>query len=141
MPDSTDVLEALNEMDGFLVAMRGALDAEEILKLVERYLAGWHAERVRRLQCVDAGWAPFDERLRPVPVECAADVRRIHAALHAHCRALKASGIDLPPEILELDLFFFFADLALGEIEAFAATRDLQRMPASFALSAAAPRA
>jgi hypothetical protein len=118
MSDSTDVLEALNAMDGFLVAMNDAGSAAEIVMLVERYLAGWPAERVRRLQRVDAGWAPFDERQRPAPVDCAADVRRIHANLHAHCRALKAGGIALSPEILELDLFFFFADLALGEIEA-----------------------
>ena len=103
------VLDSLTEMDRFVRLMAAASGAEGIVDAVSGYLAGWSKERILNLQKIDAGWAPFDDRQQPVPVYGAFDVLQICDAVHSQCIALKESGITLAPELLELDLFFFFA--------------------------------
>jgi len=102
------VLDSLAEMDRFVGLMATATGADGIVAAINEYLAGWTRERVRGLQRIDAGWAPFDERQRPVPVHGAVDALQICDSVRGQCIALKESGITLAPELLELDLFFFF---------------------------------
>ena len=80
-----------------------------LFRSVSEYLAAWSKERILNLQKIDAGWAPFDDRQQPVPVHGAADVLQICHSVRSQCIALKESGIVPAPELLELDLFFFFA--------------------------------
>ena len=102
------VLDSLTEMDRFVRLMAAATGAAGIVAALNEYLAGWTKERVLRLQKIDAGWAPFDDRQQPVPVYEAIDVLQICDSVRSQCIALKESGIALTPELLELDLFFFF---------------------------------
>jgi hypothetical protein len=103
------VLDSLAEMDRFVRLMAAASGAAGIVDAVSEYLAGWSTARVLSLQKIDAGWAPFDDRQQPVPVYGALDVLQICDSVRSQCIALKESGITLTPELLELDLFFFFA--------------------------------
>jgi len=103
------VLDSLTEMDRFVRLMAAATGAAGIVAALNEYLAGWTKERVLRLQKIDAGWAPFDDRQQPVPVYGAVNVLQICDSVRSQCIALKESGIALTPELLELDLFFFFA--------------------------------
>ena len=102
------VLGSLTEMDRFVRLMAAASGAAGIVAAVNEYLAGWSKERVLSLQKIDAGWAPFDDRQQPVPVHGAVDVLQICDSVRSQCIDLKESGIALAPELLELDLFFFF---------------------------------
>jgi hypothetical protein len=102
------VLGSLTEMDRFVGLMATASGEDGIVAAVNEYLAGWTKERVRSLQRIDAGWAPFDDRQQPVPVCGAVDALQICDSVRRQCVALKESGITLAPELLELDLFFFF---------------------------------
>ena len=99
-----------------LVAAAG--DVSELLDAVRDYLAAWPAQKVARVQKVDGDWAPFDENQRPMPLARPADLRTIANAVHGQCSALRSAGMSLAPELLELDLFFFFARTKLAELEA-----------------------
>jgi len=103
------VLDSLMEMDRFVGLVASATGPAGIADAVNKYLASWSTERILSLQKIDAGWAPFDYRQHPVPVCGTVDVFQICETMRAHCTALKESGITLAPELLELDLFFFFA--------------------------------
>lgn len=108
------VLDALSEMDRFVRLMAIASGTAGVVNVVRAYLAGWPKERIIRLQATDAGWAPFDESQQPFPVLSVNDVRQIGGALRIRCRELRASDLRIAPELLELDLFFFFADESLA---------------------------
>lgn len=103
------VLHSLAEMDRYVRQMAAATGTAGVVDAVGEYLAGWSKERILSIQRTDAGWAPFDDRQQPVPVFAAADVLRIGESVRSQCIALKESGIDPAPELLELDLFLFFA--------------------------------
>lgn len=103
------VLHSLTEMDRFVRLMAAATGTAGIVDAVSEYLAGWSKERILNLQKTDAGWAPFDDRQQPVPVYGVADVLQICHSVRSQCIALKESGIEPAPELLELDLFLFFA--------------------------------
>jgi hypothetical protein len=94
--------------------MAVASSAAGVVAVVRAYLAGWSKARVRRLQATDAGWAPFDEYERPFPIHSANDVRRIGGPVRIRCRELRISDLRIAPELLELDLFFYFADESLA---------------------------
>jgi hypothetical protein len=113
MGSTNYILDSLMELDRHAARLSGAHDADEVTEVVRSYLAQWPAERIARVQSVDAGWAPFDDRLQPVPVLGPSDVRQICESVHDQCVALKAVGIPPTPELLELDLFFFLARLKL----------------------------
>ena len=89
------------------------LGAARTASTTASYLGSWSAERVAQLQRADAGWAPFDEYQQPLSMTCAADVDDVHRGLHDHCTALRASGLKLPPELHELDLFLLLAHALL----------------------------
>jgi len=90
-----------------------AREPDAVVDAVRAYLGTWSAERVAQLQRADAGWAPFDEFQQPLSMTCAADVDDVHRGLHDHCTALRASGLKLPPELHELDLFLLLAHALL----------------------------
>ena len=90
-----------------------AREPDAVVDAVRAYLGSWSAERVAQLQRADAGWAPFDEHQQPLSMTCAADVDDVHRGLHDHCTALRASGLKLPPELHELDLFLLLAHALL----------------------------
>jgi hypothetical protein len=90
----------------------------EVIGAVRDYLAAWPAEKVARVQKVDAGWAPFDEDQRPAPLYWPADLRQICDTVHGQCSALRSAGMSLAPELLELDLFLSLACTKLAELEA-----------------------
>ena len=139
------VLDSLTEMDRFVRLMAVASGADGIVEAVSGYLAGWSKERILNLQKIDAGWAPFDDRQQPVPVYRAIDVLQICDSVHDQCTALKESGIALAPELLELDLFFFFARQVVEDHEPavsraydaiLASRHGVRRPPAAAMLSA-----
>jgi hypothetical protein len=104
--------------DRFVYLVSGARDVAELIDAVREYLAAWPAEKVARLQTVDAGWAPFDENQRPTPPFHTADLREISDTVHGQCSALRGAGVALAPELLELDLFLFLACVKLSQFEA-----------------------
>lgn len=104
--------------DRFACLVAAAGDASEVIGAVRDYLAAWPAEKVVRVQKVDAGWAPFDEYQRPAPLYRSADLRQICDTVHGQCSALRTAGVSLAPELCELDLFLFLACTRLTELEA-----------------------
>ena len=117
MAITDNTLDALSEMDRFVRLMAIASGTAGIVAVVRAYLAGWSKRRVRRLQAADAGWAPFDEYQQPFAVSSVTDVRQISGSVRIRCRELRASDIEITPELLELDLFFFFAEQSLAGYE------------------------
>jgi len=103
------VLQSLSEMDRYVRLLAAADGSAGIVEAVGEYLAGWSRERILNIQKTDAGWAPFDDRQQPEPVGAPADVLRMCDSVRSQCIALKESGIDPAPELLELDLFLFLA--------------------------------
>ena len=93
--------------------MGAAAKPSEIVSVVRTYLASWSKERIIRVQANDAGWTPFDEYLRPFAVLKVDDVRRIRSSIRIRCRELEASGLAIATELVELDLFFYFANESL----------------------------
>lgn len=108
------VLESLTQLDRYVRLMGAVPTIDGIVDVVRIYLAEWPRARVLRLQSMDAGWAPFDDNQQAAPIEDAEDVRRIFASVRNQCAALRAAGLTLSPELLELDLFFFFANESMG---------------------------
>lgn len=104
--------------DRFVCRIAGARKVPEVVGAVRDYLAAWPAEQIAHVQKVDAGWAPFDENQNPLPVSRPVDLRSICETVHGQCAALRSAGVSLAPELLELDLFLFFACTKLAELEA-----------------------
>ncbi|MGH8708283.1 MAG: hypothetical protein ACREVD_09520 [Burkholderiales bacterium] len=104
--------------DRFVCLVANAREAGEVIGAVRAYLEAWPADKVASVQKVDAGWAPFDESRRPTPLYRAADLREICGTVHGQCAALRSAGLALAPELLELDLFLFFACEKLAALEA-----------------------
>jgi hypothetical protein len=80
-----------------------------VIEVAQEYLESWSGKSVANVQKVDAGWAPFDANQRPQQLNSASDLRCIRDAIHAHCMALREARMALPPELVELDEFFFVA--------------------------------
>jgi hypothetical protein len=104
--------------DRFVCLVSAARDGAALIDAVRDYLADWPAQKVARLQTVDAGWAPFDENQRPTALYKPADLREICETVHGQCSALRSAGLSLAPELLELDLFLFLACAKLSQFEA-----------------------
>lgn len=117
MATTDDTLDALSTMDRFVRLMAVASGRAEVVAAIEAYLESWSSERVRCLQETDAGWVPFDELQRPFPLSSVSDVRKIAGALRIRCRERSASDMKISPELLELDLFFFFVEESLAVFE------------------------
>jgi len=104
------VFEMPAKMDHYLAVMAGSDETCEAILAVQHYLASWPEERIANVQKIDAGWAPFDAGLRPLPINGALDVRCIRDAIHCQCMALREARLALMPELTELDEFFFTAN-------------------------------
>lgn len=104
--------------DRFVCLVSAAQGVDEVIGAVRAYLEAWPADKVASVQNVDAGWAPFDESRRPMPVYRPADLRWVCGGVHGQCSALRSAGLPLAPELLELDLFLFLACAKLAEFEA-----------------------
>jgi hypothetical protein len=103
--------------DRFVCLVSAARREAEVIAAVRAYLEAWPADKVASVQKVDAGWAPFDDNRRPVPVHRAVDLHRICETVHGQCSALRSAGLPLPPALLELDLFLFLPCAKLAEFE------------------------
>jgi hypothetical protein len=103
------VLDMPTQMDYFRGLMAKENGVSVILETVRQYLANWSKERIADIQKIDAGWAPFDVSQRPLQINGALDVRCIRDAIHCHCMALREARVALPPDMVELDEFFFVA--------------------------------
>ena len=117
MATNNYALDSLTQLDRYVRLMGAAAALDGIVAVVRAYLAGWAKSRILSLQSMDAGWAPFDDDQQPLPIHDAEDVRRICVAVRDQCMALRAAGLTLTPELLELDLFFFFANESMGAHE------------------------
>jgi hypothetical protein len=106
-------VERLLEVDRLVRLMAAASRASEIVAVVRTYLASWPKDRILQVQAAHAGWTPFDQYQRPFPILSARDVRQIRNSIRIRCRELEASGVMVEPELLELDLFLFFANESL----------------------------
>ena len=132
-------IDALLEMDRFVSLMGVASGPGEVVSVVRAYLENWSQERIVRVQATDAGWTPFDEYRRPLPIFGADDVRRIRGSIRIRCRELEASDLEIAPELLELDLFFFFANESLAVHESPSRARvPAPIMPSRGAMTASA---
>jgi hypothetical protein len=87
----------------------GAQGISNIIEGVQAYLDSWSKERITNLQKMDGGWAPFDERQRPLKISGAGAVHCSRDAIHRHCIALVKVGMPLTPELMELNEFFHIA--------------------------------
>jgi len=117
MATTDDALDALSEMERFVRLMAIASGTAGVVAMVRAYLGSWSKPRVLRLQATDAGWVPFDEYQQPFPVSSVGDVRQFGNSVRIRFRELSASGIRVTPELLELDLFFYFANESLAAHE------------------------
>jgi len=106
---ATAVLESLIEVDHYAHLMARAQDTDAVTSVLNTYLSSWSEERIERLQAIDGGWAPFDEWLRPMPILGVRDILFLPRAIRDHCRAVRAAGVEIATELLELDLVLFFA--------------------------------
>ena len=107
-------LDALSVTDHFVRLMAVASGTADILTVVRAYLASWSRERIIRLQKTDAGWAPFDEYQQPFPISSVDDVRQMGHSVRIRCREVNASDVRIAPDLLELDMLFFFANQSLS---------------------------
>jgi hypothetical protein len=110
-------VQAAADTDVLLCRLAQAREAEEIVAIVRDYLSGWPTERVARLQCLDAGWAPFDGNQNPLPIQHPSDVRRIHDCVHEQCVALRDAGLDVTPDLQGLQRFLHLSSLRLSDFE------------------------
>jgi len=115
MGQATYVRSTRFAVDRHIGRLSAARKTSAILDAVRAYLDSWPAERVARLQCVDAGWAPFDEHQQPLQISTAADIEDVFRDVHQHCTVLRKSGLELCPELLELDWVLLFAHQRLQQ--------------------------
>lgn len=94
---------------GYLELIAAAEVPTEVLRAIQGYLNAWPKERVKSLQRMDGGWAPFDKDQMPSEVNGVRDLRRIREAVHRQCVALRETRVQLTPELIELDEILFIA--------------------------------
>jgi hypothetical protein len=88
----------------------------DVVEAVRQYLDSWPAERISRIQRIDADWAPFDAQQHPSPPLGSADLCKIREAVHGQCAALTSAGVAADPDLLELDLYLTLACRRLEDI-------------------------
>ena len=102
------ILHSLTDLDRYVRLVTASAGPEGIVNAVSDYLASWPIDRIENLQKVDGGWGPFDDKHQPVQLRAVADVSRACDSMRRQYVALKEAGIAPTPELLELDLYFFF---------------------------------
>lgn len=111
--NEADSQDALQRFTRLLVQARVRSD---VIEAVRQYLDSWPADRISRIQRIDAGWAPFDAQQHPSPPLGSADLCRIREAVHGQCAALTSARVTVDPELLELDLYLTLACRRLEDI-------------------------
>jgi len=101
-----------------LARIAAAESAAQVLRSVQTYLSTWPRERVVRLQLLDGGWAPFDEKQRPSRINGVRDLQRVHNAVRRQCELLRQSAIAPNPELIELDEVLYVAVQAAQLLQA-----------------------
>jgi hypothetical protein len=109
-------LDSPDSLQSFIRPLAQARGRADIVDAVRQYLESWPAERVSRVQPIDAGWAPFDLQQHASPPLGALDLRRVRDALHEQCVALTSAGLHVEPDLVELDLFLSLACQKLEEV-------------------------
>ena len=102
-------LRETTELFQFLELLASSETMNEILRAFRTYLTAWYRERIKDLQKVDGGWAPFDRDQSPLEISSVASLRRFQDVIYRQCIALKEAGIRPTPEIVELNEFLFIA--------------------------------
>jgi len=100
----------------FIRQLAQARMRSDVVEAVRQYLDAWPAERIARIQRIDAGWAPFDAQQHPSPPLGSADLCKIREAVHGQCAALTSARVAVDPELLELDLYLTLACRKLEDI-------------------------
>ena len=100
----------------FMERLAHARTRTDVVDAVRGYLADWPAERVLRLQRIDAGWAPFDLQQHPSPLAGPTDLHNACDAVQAQCAALSGAGVEVEPELAELAMCLSHACRRLDEV-------------------------
>jgi hypothetical protein len=87
----------------FLELIANAEGPAAVLAAVQSYLNAWTSERIARLQEMDGGRAPFDRDRRALPVSTVGRLSLFRDRIRHQCAALKQVGMQLTPELVELD--------------------------------------
>ena len=90
----------------------------KVIDAIQGYLNAWPKERVRNLQKVDGGWAPFDEGQSPSRISDDRDLRHIRDAIHRQCLTLREARLPLTAELMELDEVLCIATLLVEAMKA-----------------------
>jgi hypothetical protein len=120
------VIDPLANLDRALCRLAESRGGPDVIEAVRAYLASWSAERIAHVQRFDAGWAPFDEYQRPVPLFRPTDVRKVCNALHEQCLALGSAGVSPLADLLELARFLRLACARLEDLAPYLANGGLQ---------------
>jgi hypothetical protein len=110
------VVDPLANLDRALCRLAESRGGPDVIEAVRAYLASWSVERIAHIQRFDAGWAPFDEHQRPVPLFRPIDVHKACNALHEQCFALGNAGVSPLPDLLELARFLRLACARLEDL-------------------------
>lgn len=100
----------------------------KVIEAIQGYLNTWPKDRVRNLQKVDGGWAPFDESQSPSQINDDRDLKHIRDAIHRQCLTLREARLPLTAELMELDEVLSIATLL---VEAMKAPEFKARHPAA----------
>lgn len=100
----------------FIRLLAQARATADVVETVGQYLDSWPAERIARIQRIDAGWAPFDPQRHPSPPLGSGDLCKIREAVHGQCAALTSARVAVDPDLLELDLYLTLACRRLEDI-------------------------
>jgi len=101
--------ESPTKLADYLRLTAHADEPEAVVTAARHYLESWSRDSIANIQRIDAGWAPFDVDQRPQALSTALDLRCVRDAIHNHCMALRDARLALPPELVELDEFFYAA--------------------------------
>lgn len=125
----------------FLELIAKAEGTAAVLAAVQSYLNTWTKERIARLQKMDGGRAPFDRHLGPLPVSTVGHLSLFRDRIRHQCTALKQVGMQLTPELIELDEILSVATQMVEsrkapELKERSAASDGARMPVNSGSSA-----
>lgn len=139
MATTEHVLDSQSKLAYYLWLTARATEPAEIMDAAQGYLASWPTVNVANVQKIDAGWAPFDSDQRPQQLTSKLDLRCIRDAIHAHCMALREARLALPPELVELDEFFFVATEMIEHPGCHLSMTSRSALPASVSYTPPAP--
>jgi hypothetical protein len=108
-------LGTLPVFDYYTATVQRAASPAEVVEAVATYLSYWPRGRVLKLQAMVGGWAPFDERQQPLPIESREQVRALGDDLERQRRNFEASGAAITLELFEIEMCFLMARRRFGK--------------------------